>query len=185
VDTLGTGVICAGQARAATCPEDAACVTTVTFDVTANVMEITVPNAADLAGNTAPGGFAYGSLGAITVTDGRAAADASWTVMVASTDFTTATAPFETFETVPRSDVYYCSGAASATTGNGTFVPGQTGCAAPPPATGQPLGIARTAFTHAGGTGANSATWNPLITVDTGLEDIAGGYRGTITHTVT
>ncbi|MFI7702840.1 hypothetical protein [Nonomuraea sp. NPDC049480] len=99
-------------------------------------------------------------------------------VTVTSTDFTTATAPFETFETVPRSDVCNCSGAATATTGNGMFTPGQTGCAAPPLATGQPLGIARTAFTHTGGTGTNSATWNPLTAVNTGLEGIATEMPG-------
>ncbi|MGI5290583.1 hypothetical protein ACQEVF_45680 [Nonomuraea polychroma] len=119
------------------------------------------------------------------MTDERAAADASWTATVTGTDFTTGIAPFDASETVPAADVYYCSGDATATIGNGTFTPGQTGCAAPPPATGQPLSAARTAFTHAGGTGNNTATWNPLITVDTALEDIAGAYTGTITHTVT
>ncbi|MFI7707140.1 hypothetical protein [Nonomuraea sp. NPDC049480] len=158
--------------------------------MTTSVLEITVPgppnsSSPDLTTDATPDGYAYGNLGAVTVTDARAAADASWTVTVTGTDFTTGTAPFEAFETVPVADVYYCSGDATATTGNGTFTPGQTGCAPPPPVTGASLSAARTAFTHTGGTGNNSATWNPLLTVDTGLEDIGGQYTGTVTHTVT
>jgi hypothetical protein len=181
---LGAGVVSTTPAYAATCPEDTACNTTTTFAVTADVLDITIPDATTLSSGAAPGGFASGNLGAITVTDERAAADASWTATVTSTAFTTGTEPFDASETVPTTNVYYCSGAATSTSGSGTFTPGQTGCAAPPPATGQNLSAARTAFSHTGGTGVNTAAWNPLITTDPEAEDIAGTYTGTITHTI-
>ncbi|MDH2425653.1 hypothetical protein [Sphaerisporangium sp. TRM90804] len=171
-------------AQAATCPVDTACPTTVTFDIAAGALEITVPDTADLANDGAPGGFAYGPLGAVTVDDNRASATPAWTVAVTSTDFVTAGGD-DPGETIVNDSVYYCSGAATATTGDGTFTPGQTGCAAPPPPTGQTLDIERTAFAHAGGTGVNSATWNPLITIALALSNVAGQYTGTISHTVT
>lgn len=183
------GVIALGMAsvlpaRAGTCAEDVACDTTTTFDVTADTLEITVPDTADLSNDGAPGGYAYGQLGTITVTDARASATPAWTVTVTSTAFTTGGGD-DPGETISNASVYYCSGAASATTGDGTFTPGQTGCAAPPPPTGETLDVARTAFSHTGGTGNNSATWDPLVTVALALSNIAGQYTGTITHTVT
>ncbi|MEV0196317.1 hypothetical protein [Nonomuraea sp. NPDC050691] len=174
----------AGPAWADTCAEDVACATTTTFDVSVGALEVTVPDTADLANDAAPGGYAYGQLGAITVTDARASATPAWTVTVSSTDFVTGGGD-DPGETIDNGDVSYCSGAATATTGTGTFTPGQTGCAAPPPATGQTLGVSRTAFSHTDGTGNNSATWNPLLTARLDISNIGGQYTGTITHTVT
>jgi hypothetical protein len=68
--------------------------------------------------------------------------------------------------------------------GNGNLTAGQTGCAAPGPATGQALGVSRTAYGHAGGTGDNTPTWDPQITIAIPLNSMAGTYTGTITHTV-
>jgi hypothetical protein len=182
----GASVIATGaadRAWAADCAEDVACATTTTFDVTASTLGISMPDSADLANDAAPGGYAYGPLGAITVTDARASATPAWTVTVTGTDFVTAGGD-AAGETIDSGDVYYCSGAATATTGDGTFTPGQTGCAAPPPPTGQTLDVPRTAFSHTDGTGNNSATWNPMITVEPALSNIGGAYSGTITHTV-
>ena len=49
--------------------------------------------------------------------------DAMWITTVSSTDFTTGAAT--TPETVTKSNVSYWSGPATATTGQGTFTPGQ------------------------------------------------------------
>ncbi|GAA4568837.1 hypothetical protein [Planotetraspora kaengkrachanensis] len=46
------------------------------------------------------------------------------------------------------------------------------------------LDTSRTAYSHTGGTGNNSATWDPLITAAIALSNVAGTYTGTISHTV-
>ncbi|MFD1547588.1 hypothetical protein [Nonomuraea guangzhouensis] len=183
VMTLGalTGI----PAEAGTCANNTACNTTTTFDVTVGALEITVPNSTvDLTNDAAPGGNAYGQLGSVTVNDARASATPTWTASVTSSSFTTGGGD-DPGETITNASVSYCSGTASATTGNGTFTAGQTGCANPPPATGQALSASRTAYSHSGGTGSNSATWNPLITIAVALSNVGGQYTGTITHTVT
>jgi hypothetical protein len=178
------GMLTGTPAEAGLCAINTACNTTVTFDVTAGSLEITVPDSTvDLANDGAPGGYAYGSLGSITVNDVRGSATPTWTVTVSGTAFTSGGGD-DPGETVANSSESYCSGTATATTGNGTFSAGQTGCAAPAPATGQALGSSRTAYGHSGGTGNNSATWNPLLTVALALDNVAGQYTGTITHTV-
>ncbi|TDC83898.1 hypothetical protein E1193_07425 [Micromonospora sp. KC606] len=181
---LAAGLLTAAPAQAATCAEDTACDTTTTFDVTAGALEITVPDTADLGNDATPGGYAYGSLGPVTVSDERASLTPTWTATVTGTDFTTggATTP----ETIPNSSIYYFSGNATATTGDGTFTPGQAGAfAPPPPPVGETLDLSRTAFSHSGGTGNNSATWNPSLTAQVALNKVAGTYTGTISHTVT
>ncbi|MFC4590821.1 hypothetical protein [Sphaerisporangium corydalis] len=170
-------------AQAATCAASAACDTTTTFDISAGALEITVPDTADLTNDGAPGGFAYGLLGAVTVNDARASATPAWTATVTGTSFITGGGD-DPGETIANSSVYYCSGSATATTGNGTFTAGQTGCAAPGPATGATLAAQRNAYSHTTGTGNNSATWNPQITAVLALSNITGQYTGTISHTV-
>jgi len=152
--------------------------TATTFAVLAGTLDIDAAATADL-GTGAPGADITGSLGAVTVSDTRAAADASWETSVASTDFTTggATAP----ETVLASEVDYWSGAATATTGTGTFTPAQaTAGAAVPLSVTVPI----TAFTHTGGTGNDTATWAPTLIVNLPLDSQAGTYTGTVTHSV-
>jgi hypothetical protein len=70
--------------------------------------------------------------------------------------------------------VSYAPGAATSTTGAGTFTPGAGGA----------LGTSQTAFTAASETGATSVTWNPTITVTLPSTVVAGTYTGTITHSV-
>ena len=152
--------------------------TVATFVVLQGTLDIVAPETADL-GSGAPGEDINGVLGVVTVTDGRAAADGSWTTSVTATVFSTGggTPP----ETVLASEVSYWSGPATATTGGGTFTPGQaTAGAAQPLDNVTPL----TAFTHAGGTGNNSASWNPGIVVHLPLDSLAGTYTGTVTHSV-
>ena len=81
----------------------------------------------------------------MTVTDNRGITGESWTATVTATTFVTggATAP----ETIPLTRVTYWSGPATATTGTGTFTPGQAS-----PAAAVSLTVPRTAFSLAGGT---------------------------------
>ncbi|MER5319376.1 hypothetical protein ABT003_08575, partial [Streptosporangium roseum] len=99
------------------------------------------------------------------------------TVIAATGGFTTGggTAP----ETIPTSDALYWSGPATATTGTGTFVPGQANAAA-----AQTLGVSRTAFSKTTGSGNNSATWNPTILINVPDQAVAGVYTGTVNHSV-
>ncbi|WP_326551232.1 hypothetical protein [Micromonospora sp. NBC_01813] len=153
--------------------------TTTTFDVDAGTLDITVPATADL-GNGDAGTTITGQLGAVTVDDTRAAADASWEAEVEATDFETDDGG-DASEIVTPGNIDYWSGAATATTGNGTFTPGQANAGAALPLSDvTPI----TAFTHAGGTGNNSASWNPTLEVNVPLANVAGTYTGTVTHSV-
>jgi hypothetical protein len=152
--------------------------TPVTFTVTAGTLDITVPVAADL-GATAAGGISVtGPLGNVRVIDGRAALDSTWAATVTSSSFTTGGATAS--ETIAATTIRYWSGPATATTGNGTFVPGQV-AAGNSAALG---GAAVPAFGHTGGTGSNTATWVPTLIVNVPLINQAGIYTGTVTHSV-
>jgi hypothetical protein len=152
--------------------------TTVTFTVNSGALSISAPSSANL-GSGVPGGTITGTLGQVTVTDQRAAANASWTATVTSTDFTTGTGG--PGEIIPASQVNYWSGPAVSTAGNGTFTPGQpTSASAQPLSNTTPL----TAFTHSGGTGNNSAVWNPNLIVNVPGTAEGGLYTGTVTHSV-
>ncbi|GAB3951500.1 hypothetical protein [Micromonospora vulcania] len=162
-------------APAAAAPTDT---TTVTFEVLAGTLDIDAPAAADL-GDGAPGSTITGALGPVTVTDSRGAADASWAATVTSTVFQTGGGTAA--ETVEPELIDYWSGPATATTGTGTFTPGQAAAVnAAPLSSVTPL----PAFTHTGGTGGNTATWNPTLIVHVPLDSIAGVYTGTVTHSV-
>jgi len=152
--------------------------TTTTFEVSAGPLTVDAPAAAAI-GAGAPDTAVDGSLGPVTVTDERASADGSWVASVTATNFTTgaATAP----ETTLASEIDYWSGPVTASTGDGTFTPGQVAAANEVPLdTTTPL----TALTHAGGTGNNSATWSPTLSVNVPLDSQAGTYTGTVTHSV-
>ena len=140
------------------------------------MLAITVPPTATLPG-AAPGGTASAHLGPVTVTDNRGPGTASWTVMVTATAFMTGsgTGP----QTIPLSRVAYWSGPATATTGTGTFTPGQ-----PNPASAVNLSAPRTAFSLTGGSGINSASWNATVSVSVPASAVAGTYTATITHSV-
>jgi hypothetical protein len=151
--------------------------TTTTFTVTGGALSITVPPSTVSLGSGAPGSTITAQLGVVQVTDARALLAASWTGSVASTSFVTggATTP----ETVPAADVSYWSGPATATTGSGTFTPGQANAGA-----AVTLAASRTAFTLASGVGDNSAAWNPTFIVSLPAAAVVGTYTGTVTHSV-
>ncbi len=150
--------------------------TPTTFGITAGGLGVAVPAAANL-GSAAPGASATAQLGAVTVTDDRAALGAAWTATVSATAFTTGAATAA--ETVANTALSYWSGPATATTGTGTATAGQaTAGAAVVLSTGQ------TAFTWSAGSGNNSASWNPTLIVAVPATAVAGTYSGTVTHSV-
>jgi hypothetical protein len=148
----------------------------VQFTVGAGALGISVPGSADL-GSGDPGTTISAQLGAVTVTDARAGLTASWTASVSSTAFTTGGAT--TAETIANSAVQYWSGPATATSGTGTFTPGQA-------AAGNAVTLAaqRTAFSLANGVGNNTAAWNPTLAINVPAAAVGGTYEGTVTHTV-
>ncbi|MDH6124622.1 hypothetical protein P3T39_001564 [Kitasatospora sp. GP82] len=150
--------------------------TTVTFSITVGALSITVPASAGLPAGT-PGGTITGQLGAVTVTDNRALLTASWTSTVSSTDYTTGGGTAS--ETITKSNVSYWSGPATATTGSGTFTPGQATATQK-----QPFSSTVTAFTLTAGVGNNSASWNPTLVVAVPAAAVGGNYTGTVTHSV-
>lgn len=166
VGAVALVIVAAGPAAAAP-----SATTTTTFNVTASTLDITAPGSVALT-NVAPGDTATGSLADTVVTDGRAATDATWTATVLSTAFTAGS------QSIPASNVRYSSGSPTATTGNGTFNAGAT---VTPNATAPEA----TAFSHAGGSGNNTSTWGPTLSVIVPLETSeATSFTGTVTQSV-
>ncbi|WP_440100168.1 ice-binding family protein [Streptosporangium sp. H16] len=167
--TAGAGMVVDGRflARDGTVTLDSDTITRP-----AGTLSISTPQNANL-GSAKPGSEVSARLGAVTVTDTRYATDAAWIATVSSTTFTTGDATAS--ETIARSLIDYAPGAATATTGVAEFTPGTPGG----------LGSARTAFSASEGTGENSATWNPTVTVTLPVGVRVGTYTATITHSVT
>ncbi|WP_223165485.1 hypothetical protein [Lentzea indica] len=151
--------------------------TTTTFTVSAGALGINAPATAPL-GTGAAGGTITAQMGNVVVTDARAQLAPTWAATVASGDFTTGTAT--TDETIANDLVGYWSGPAISPSGSGaTFVPGQ-------PTAGDVVTLAasRPAFSLTAGVGNNSVTWNPTLIVNVPAAAVAGGYTGTVTHSV-
>jgi hypothetical protein len=138
----------------------------------AGVLTISVPASAALP-SVGPGGTSSAQLGTVTVTDDGSA---SWTATVSATPFLTVGPPPVT---IPLAQVTYWSGPATATSGTGTFTPGQ-----PDAPAAVDLTVTRTAFSLAGGSLVNSASWNPTLTVVVPPATATGIYTATITHSV-
>ncbi|MEU7837333.1 MULTISPECIES: hypothetical protein [unclassified Nonomuraea] len=173
-----TALAWATSAQADTCAESTTCSTTVTFTVNAGEgLEISVPDGPVSLGSGQPGDQVSGQLHVVTVMDQRAALNATWTASVYGTPLTTGGGT--SVETVPVSALHYWSGPATATTGAGTFVPGQ-----PTAADAEVLDEVYTAFSKINGAGNNSASWNPTIVIDVPAQAVAGTYTGTISHSV-
>ncbi|PBC67650.1 hypothetical protein BX265_8275 [Streptomyces sp. TLI_235] len=168
----GVAIVVAAAGVADAAPGD----TTVTFSVSGGSLAISVPAGPVGLGSALPGGSVGGQLGSVTVTDARALLTASWTASVVSGSFTTGGSTAA--ETVPASAVSYWSGTGSVT-GTGTFTPGQATSGQ-----AQTLDTTRTAYTLSGGTGNNSATWNPTLAIAIPAGAVNGVYTGTVTHSV-
>ncbi len=169
----GAAIVVAVPGVASAAPGD----TSVTFSVSGGSLAISVPAGPVGLGSGLPGNSINGQLGNVTVTDTRALLTAAWTASAISTSFTTGsgTAP----ETIPATSVSYWSGTASAATGLGVFTPGQATSAQ-----AQSLNVSRTAYSLTGGTGNNSATWNPTLVVAIPASAVNGTYTGTVTHSI-
>ncbi|WP_036377074.1 hypothetical protein [Micromonospora sp. ATCC 39149] len=150
--------------------------TQVTFTVATANLTIEAPSSVNL-GSAFPGQRLRGPMGPVTVRDQRAAATATWTAMVVASDFRTGTG--EPTEIIQAQLVEYWSGPATATTGTGTFVPGQ-----PTEAQRVTLNQPRVAFSKTSGAGNNSATWNPTLEISIPSDAVGGLYTGTVTHSV-
>jgi Putative Ig domain/Bacterial lectin len=150
--------------------------TSITLVVAAGVLSMTAPTSVVLP-SAAPGGTTSAQLGTVTVTDRRGISAASWTATVSATTFVTggATGP----ETIPLTQVTYWSGPATATTGTGTFTPGQANAGV-----AVNLTVPRTAFSVSTGSSLNSASWNPTLSVSVPASAVRGTYTATITHSV-
>lgn len=153
-------------ARAATSAD-----TTVTFTVSAGELAITAPDALDL-GTAAPGGTVTNQLESVTVVDSRGLAAATWTATVAATDFTVAG------NTIVNDNATYWSGPSTASDPTTGFTPGQATAA-----NAVALDQTRTAFSFSG-SGGNTVTWAPTLSVTIPLTAVAGTYTGTLTHSV-
>lgn len=163
----------AGPAQAATTGS-----TTATFTITAGALAITVPaSTVALSTGTVATGAASASaqLGAVTVADTRGALLNSWTNTVSSTTFVLPGATPTADETVAKTNISYSSGASTAHTGLGAFVPSGTV---------SDFTTAKAAGTHTAAAGNSSTTWNPTLTFTLLSSQVAGTYSGTITHSV-
>jgi hypothetical protein len=174
-----TGLALAGGAIAM--PHASA--TAAYFSITGTGLAVSdpAPSGGRNLGDVASGSLSVlGTLGNVTVTDGRAAplALAVWTATATATDFVRdgAAATPAANEKVATTNIAYSSGASSAATG-GVFTPGVIASMAA-------ASTARIAGTFAGIGGNNTATWDPTLTFTLLSSQVAGTYRGTVTHSV-
>ena len=178
VGAAGVVMLVALPSQAGTCAASTTCNTSVTLTVTAaGGLTVTVPDGPVSIPSGTPGNSTSGQLGSITASDQRATITATWTDSVTTTDFTTGGGSGP--ETITKSAISYWSGPATATTGTGTFVPGEINAAA-----SQALDVSRTAFSKTSGSGSNSATWNPTLVIAIPSQAVAGLYTGTVSHSV-
>ena len=95
--------------------------------IAAGALTITVPSSAALP-DVAPGSTTSGPLGSVTVTDLRGIPTASWTATVTATTFVTGSGSPALND--PADPDHLLVGPATATSGTGTFTPGQANAAA-------------------------------------------------------
>lgn len=171
--TAGAAAVVVLASPATAAPTDD---TIVTFTVGAANLDVFAPPAVNL-GSTFADSTIEGQIGPVQVVDQRAALNATWVATVSITEFVSGAGSPE--ELISPGLVEYWSGPATATTGPGTFVPGQ-----PTEADAVTLSTPRTAFSKTSGSGNNSATWNPTIRVNVPATAVSGTYSATVTHSV-
>lgn len=147
--------------------------TITTFTIEGGTLNVSAPFESDLGTVPAEFGNVIHQLGTVSVVDDRAALDASW-VAYAST-FGFATGGGTDNERIEAHQVSYYPGFATSTSGTGTFEPGS--------GVGDML-LPIQAFSHVGGTGRNTAAWDPTISLSFGSQQVAGTYSGVISHSV-
>jgi hypothetical protein len=139
------------------------------------VLSIVTPASASL-GSTVPGGTLSAHLGTVTVADDRLLL-ANWTTTASTTTFITGAGM--PAQTIAKSSVSYWSGPVTASSGIGVRVPGQ-----PTAANAVPLTNPVTAFSLQAVVLGTSTSWNPTLVVTVPASAVAGGYTGTVTHSV-
>jgi hypothetical protein len=147
--------------------------TTVTFAVNVGGLSMTAPTSTSIGAGDPGTTIGPTALGAVTVTDVRAALGATWTATASSTDWTTGAGT--PAETIPAGDVTYDPGALTGTTGTGTFAPQAAFALSGAP---QDTVLATEI------TGNNTATWDPALTVAVPAAAVGGVYTGTLTQSV-
>ncbi|MGI5213009.1 hypothetical protein ACQEUR_08505 [Plantactinospora sp. CA-290183] len=152
--------------------------TVITFTVAQAELTIDAPDQVNL-GAAFPGEEVEGQIGPIRVSDQRAAPVATWTVTVTATDFIRVGNTGLPEEDLPPGLVEYWSGPLLASTGTGTFLPGQL-----TEEQEVTLDQARVALRKTSGAGVNTATFNPTLEIDIPDTAVAGTYQGTVTHSV-
>lgn len=147
----------------------------VTAQTTVPGLSLSAPAAVSFGSQPLGGSFSA-QLGQVrVVTSGSLLHSVNWGASVSTTGFTTGGGTAQ--ETIPPSRVAYLAGAAA--------LSGVTTCAAGQ-LTPTALTSTQTAYRCTGtslGT-STSVTWNPTIRVTPAVDQAAGVYAGTITHTV-
>jgi hypothetical protein len=163
--TAGPAVLAHSSSQAAGDPD-----TTVTFEVSTGDLSMTAPDSVNLGGG-APGSTITGGLGDVAVTDDRALLDASWTVNVSASNWSTGGGTLN--ERIPAGDVGYDPGTITPT---GTIT-----------VTGTPVTLSNGGTNVVAGTdgvGNNAASWDPAISVAVPATAVGGTYSGIITQSV-
>lgn len=168
---LGIAAAAALGVVAVTAAPAAAAETDITFEVTGGALSISAPESVDLGTGSSGADTGADSLGTVAVADQRAGLNVSWTATAAATDFTNSTVT----EAAPvEAAVEYDAGTVT-TSGTVQAVPSPAGTVGNTPAT---------VVTATLIVGANTASWNPTVSVTLPLDAVAGSYTGTITHSV-
>ncbi|CUU55928.1 hypothetical protein Ga0074812_106183 [Parafrankia irregularis] len=169
-----TAIVAAGLAITPPATAATSGTTSVTFTLTGGTLDIAVPGPTEVN----LGSFAVttptvsGPLGNVTVTDSRGLASATWIASVASSALAGSGAAAGV--TIPASAIAYAPGTitASNVSTTGSDVAALSG-------------TAQTAVTATAGTGLNTATWNPTLTVTIPpASAVAGTFTATVTHSV-
>ncbi|GAB2932089.1 hypothetical protein GCM10027280_19750 [Micromonospora polyrhachis] len=158
----------------ATDPGNGTSTGTVTITVVAGPtgLSILAPEAATLPAVAAGSTTASGPIGLVTVVDDRGAASGSWTTVVSITDF--ANGNGAAGRTVPRANISYASGPPVDSSGSGTFIPQP----------GATLASPQVAARWTGGTGRNTVSWTPTLTLALPMDLVATEYTAVVTHSV-
>jgi hypothetical protein len=142
--------------------------TGTTFEILGGTLAISAPTGTVSLGTATASAEAQtigGSLGPVTVTDGRGAI-LGWTATAVSTAFTGGSG-------LPASAISYVPGAVT-----------KTGISLVASASPTDLTTAKTVETATAVIGANSAQWSPTITVAVPVSAQTGLYTATMTHSV-
>jgi hypothetical protein len=173
--TLGAiATVAVAATMTVTSPEEAAA------QLVGGSLSISVPASANLSSGTTIDSPSFSAaLGDVTVTDTRTGAISGWSASASAsaTDFTTGSGSAN--ERITKASISYWSGAATATSGLATFLPGQATALL-----AAPLSSTIVAFSAVTISGGTSATWRPTIVVTIPSGVVIGTYQGLITHSV-